>query len=90
MKPLFLLLVMVVACGKNDTGKPAERVVREEYAVIPSAQAQTTMEVEAILRQEVQRGALVQYHNTKWYNYRGQFLCRSVVIDAQTFKLVMQ
>jgi hypothetical protein len=87
---LILLLLCTFACGKKNSSGPEIGTYREELSQRPAEYARDFFEVRAILADAAQRGFLEQFHNTKWYTHRGQFLCRSVVIDAHTYKLAMQ
>jgi hypothetical protein len=91
MKPVLLALVLtVVACGHhNESNHDTYGVYREEVSQRPTDYAESPLEVEAILRDAVQRGDLWSFHNTRWYSHRGTFLVRSVVLDDRTFKLVV-
>lgn len=86
MKLIFILL-LAIGCGKNETSKPNFGTYREEVAVRPEDRAETILEVRAILNDAVQRQFLHEFHNTKWYNQHGIYLCRSVVIDDRTYRL---
>lgn len=90
MKTLLIVLLLVSACGRKNTSNPEIGVYREEISQRPTEYAQDFVEVRQVLADAAQRGFLGEFHNTKWYTHRGQFICRSVVIDAQTYRLVVE
>lgn len=87
MKPLFILLLFIVACGKDKDPTPTANVYHDGATVVLEEHVTFPGEVHTVLRLAAQRRRLWDYHRTRWFDNGGNFLFRSIVMSDETYRL---
>lgn len=83
----LLLITLLASCGKDNKTGHVVQVHREQYSVIAEEHVSTPLEAHGVLHLAATRAELDKYNGTKWYTHRGQYLFRSIVTGARSYRL---
>lgn len=91
MKSLILLLpLLLMSCGRNNSGKDPLNSIQQEMAERPTDFAESVPEVYGILQGASGYGSLWSYHKTRWFTHQGKYLITSYVLSDVDFQLKVE